>query len=133
MTAGTHEDRAAHSPYSVYRSHLDRGELAYQWSPTAQRAIFFPRLVCPYSGSTLLEWRIASGGGSVYSSTTVFPRGGTPYNISLVDCDEGFRLMTRIVGVEPERVAIGARVHLTPGVVKEGGEIWPLFSMDEAT
>jgi hypothetical protein len=43
------------SPLAVYQSHLDKGELAYQWSPEASRAVFYPRLVCPFSGSTDLE------------------------------------------------------------------------------
>jgi len=33
------------SPLAVYQSHLDKGELAYQWSPEASRAVFYPRLV----------------------------------------------------------------------------------------
>src|SRR5205085_1348377 len=46
----------AQSPLAIYQAHLDKGELAYQWSPKAGRAVFYPRLVCPYSGSTELEW-----------------------------------------------------------------------------
>src|SRR5436305_1380172 len=49
------------SPQATYQAHLDNGELAYQWSPAAGRTVFYPRLVCPYSGSTEPEWRIASG------------------------------------------------------------------------
>ena len=64
------------SPLAVYQSHLDKGELAYQWSPEAGRAVFYPRLVCPYSGSTELEWRIASGLGTVYATTVTHPQQG---------------------------------------------------------
>ena len=39
------------SPLATYISHLEKGELAYQFSPAAQRAVFFPRLVCPFTGS----------------------------------------------------------------------------------
>ena len=56
------------SPLAIYQAHLDKGELAYQWSPEAGRAVFYPRLVCPYSGSASLEWRVASGLGRVYVS-----------------------------------------------------------------
>ena len=51
------------SPLAVYQAHLDKGELAYQWSPEANRAIFYPRVLCPFSGSDRLEWRVSAGFG----------------------------------------------------------------------
>ena len=51
-------ERIAKSPLAIYQSHLDKGELAYQWSPEAQRAVFYPRLICPTPAAT------ASNGGS---------------------------------------------------------------------
>ena len=51
------------SPHATYVAHLERGELAYQYSAAAGRAVFFPRLVCPFTGTTDLEWRVASGLG----------------------------------------------------------------------
>ena len=69
------------SPLAVYQSYLDKGELAYQWSPAAKRAVFYPRLVCPYSGSTDLEWRIASGLGRWNSECS--SRNDTPWCVSV--------------------------------------------------
>jgi acetyl-CoA acetyltransferase/uncharacterized OB-fold protein len=99
------------SPQATYVAHLEKGGLAYQWCPEAQRAVFYPRLVCPCCGSTNLQWRIASGLGTVYSTTTVTPVEGKPYNVALIDCDEGFRLMSRVEDIAPEAVAIGLRVR----------------------
>jgi uncharacterized OB-fold protein len=99
------------SPLAVYQAHLDRGELAYQWSPAANRAVFYPRLVCPFTGGDRLEWRVSRGLGTVYATTVTHPREGTPYNVALIDCDEGFRLMSRVEGVPPEAVKIGMRVR----------------------
>ena len=31
------------SPLNTYLAHLDKGELAYQYSPEAGRAVFYPR------------------------------------------------------------------------------------------
>src|SRR5258707_11717345 len=107
----TGAQRMAESPLTVYQGHLDKGELAYQWSPAAGRAVFYPRLVCPYSGSTALEWRIASGLGTVYTTTVTHPAQGDPYNVALIDCDEGFRLMSRVEDIDPMAVAIGMRVR----------------------
>ena len=109
---------AAASPHATYVTHLGKGELAYQWSVEAKRAVFFPRLVCPFTGSTALEWRIASGLGTVHSTTTVHPVEGKPYNVALIDCDEGFRLMSRVEDIAPQAVQIGMRVRFrvhTPG------------------
>ena len=112
------------SPLAVYQSYLDKGELAYQWSPAAGRAVFYPRLVCPYSGSTGLEWRIASGLGTVYATTVTHPMQGDPYNVALIDCDEGFRLMSRVEDVPPEQVKIGMRVKFR--VHRPGAEDDPI-------
>jgi uncharacterized OB-fold protein len=119
------------SPLAVYQSHLDKGELAYQWSPEAGRAVFYPRLVCPYSGSTKLEWRIASGLGTVYATTVTYPYQGDGYNIALIDCDEGFRLMSRVEGIDPLAVKIGMRVRFKvhqPAGEKDGDQpAYPVF------
>ena len=115
---------AERSPQATYLAHLEKGELAYQWSPAARRAVFYPRLVCPHSGSTELEWRIASGLGTVYSTTVVHPVEGKPFNVALIDCDEGFRLMSRVEDIAPEAVAIGMRVRFR--VHRPGGEEPPM-------
>jgi len=101
----------AESPLAVYQAHLDRGELAYQWSPEANRAVFYPRLICPFTGSSRLEWRVSAGLGTVYATTVTHPREGASYNVALIDCDEGFRLMSRVEGIPPEAVKIGLRVR----------------------
>jgi uncharacterized OB-fold protein len=121
------------SPLAVYQAHLERGELAYQWSPAAGRAVFFPRLVCPYSGATALEWRVASGLGTVYATTVTHPPEGAPYNIALIDCNEGFRLMSRVEEIAPEEVRIGMRVRFR--VHRPGGEEapYPVFVPAEGT
>lgn len=112
------------SPHATYVAHLEKGELAYQWSPEAKRAVFYPRLVCPFSGSARLEWRIASGLGTVYSTTQVHPVEGKPYNVALIDCDEGFRMMSRVEDFAPDAVKIGMRVKAR--VHRAGGDAEPV-------
>jgi uncharacterized protein len=103
-------DRILQSPLAVYQSYLDRGELAYQWSLEANRAVFFPRVICPFTGSDQLEWRVSAGLGTVYATTVTHPREGALYNVALIDCDEGFRLMSRVEDLAPEAAEIGMRV-----------------------
>ena len=103
-------ERIAQSPLAIYEQHLEAGELAYQWSPEAGRAVFYPRVLCPFTGSDRLEWRLSKGLGTVYATTVVHPRDGAPYNVALIDIDEGFRLMSRVEEVPPQEVTIGMRV-----------------------
>jgi len=112
------------SPYATYLSHLEKGELAYQFSPAANRAVFYPRVLCPFTGGDKLEWRVSKGAGTVYATTVVHPAEGMPYNVVLIDCDEGFRLMSRVEDIAPMDVKIGMRVRFR--VHKPGGEEDPI-------
>jgi uncharacterized OB-fold protein len=112
------------SPLQRYLSHLDKGELAYQFSPAADRPVFFPRVACPFTGNENLEWRVSSGRGVVYSTTTVHPASGDPYNVSLIDCREGFRMMSRVEGIPSAAVRIGMEVELR--VIPRSGDEPPI-------
>jgi len=120
------------SPLKVYLDHLDRGELAYQFSLAAGRPVFFPRVLCPFTGSDRLEWRVSAGIGTVHATTVVHPVEGTPYNVALIDCDEGFRMMSRVEEVAPDEVRIGLRVRFR--VHRPGGDEppYPVFVPVEA-
>ena len=124
-------ERVAQSPLAIYQSHLDKGELAYQWSPTAGRAVFYPRVLCPFTGSDRLEWRVSAGLGTVYATTVTHPRDGAPYNVALIDCDEGFRLMSRVEGVAAEAVGIGMRVRCRIHRPEGGEPAYPVFEPAE--
>jgi hypothetical protein len=120
-------ERMTESPLAVYQAGLERGELVYQWSPEVKRAVFYPRLICPFTGSDRLEWRMSAGFGTVYATTVTHPREGAAYNVALIDCDEGFRMMSRVEGVAPQAVQIGMRVRFR--VHRPGGDEppYPVF------
>ena len=65
-------------------------------------------MLCPFTGSDKLEWRVSKGLGTVYATTVVHPAEGEPFNVALIDCDEGFRLMSRVEDIAPEQVNIGS-------------------------
>lgn len=58
------------------------------------------------------DWATSAGAGTVHSTTTIRPRGETPRDLSLIELDEGFRMMSRVEGIAPEAVTIGLRVVL---------------------
>ena len=112
------------SPLTTYLGHLARNELAYQFSPEAGRPVFYPRVICPFTGSDRLEWRISKGLGTVYATTVVHAQQGETYNVALVDVDEGFRMMSRVEDIAPTAVCIGMRVKFR--VHRPGGEEPPM-------
>ncbi len=63
--------------------------------------------------------------GVVYATTAVYRPEGDPYNVVLVDLEEGFRMMSRVEGVPAQRVEVGARVKL--GVDRENDDPVPVF------
>src|SRR6516162_5758505 len=113
-------ERMEQSPLNTYLAHLEKCELAYQYSPEAGRAVFYPRVLCPFTGSAKLEWRISKGLGTVHATTVVYPAQGAPFNVALIDCDEGFRLMSRVEGIDPIEVKIGQRLRFR--VHRPGGD-----------
>jgi uncharacterized OB-fold protein len=104
------ELREEGAPTETYRMYLGEGRLAFQYCTGCGRAVFYPRVLCPYCGSTALEWRESSGRGIVYATTAVYHRDREPHNVALVDLDEGFRMMSRVEGIAAEEVEIGHRV-----------------------
>jgi uncharacterized OB-fold protein len=81
---------------------------------------FYPRAACPRCLSGDLDWKPVSGRGTLHTFTVVY-RGqkgfplGTPYVIAIVELAEGPRMMTNLVGVEPDptQVRIGMPVEVT--------------------
>ena len=53
--------------------------------------------------------------GVVYATTVVHRPEEEPYNVCLVDLDEGARAMGRVEGLEPAEVTIGLRVQARIG------------------
>src|ERR1700753_2860252 len=98
------------SPLTTYIAHLKRGELGYQFSASLGKAVFYPRVIAPVTGEADLEWRVSKGLGTVHATTVVHPQQGEPYNVCLVDVDEGFRMMSRVEDIAPTEVKIGLRV-----------------------
>ncbi len=94
------------SPGERWAQYAREGRLAYQWDPSREAAVFYPRV------GEGLEWRVSEGDGTVYATTVLRRRDKAPANLALIDLDEGFRMMGRVEGIAPERVAIGLRVRV---------------------
>jgi uncharacterized protein len=53
--------------------------------------------------------------GVIYATTVVHRPDEDPYNVCLVDLDEGGRVMGRVEGIAPQDVTIGLRVQARTG------------------
>jgi uncharacterized OB-fold protein len=122
---------AATSPLATYLEHLEKGELAYQFSPEADAPVFYPRVICPFTGSDNLQWRISNGMGTVHATTVVYPQKGAPYNVALIDVDEGFRVMSRVEDIPPLDVRIGLRVRFRVHPPEGDEPPYPVFTPAE--
>jgi uncharacterized protein len=125
-------DLKQQSPLGKYLEHLKAGELAYQYSKADSKAVFYPRIVAPVSASDDLEWRVSKGLGTVYSTTWIPVKDGTPYNVALINMDEGFRLMSRVEDIDAKAVTIGMRVKFrTHAGDKPDDPPYPVFTRAE--
>lgn len=97
-------------PLRVYREGLDAGELWFQRCGECGRAVFYPRVLCPFCGATSLAWEVSEGEGVIYSTTSIPLREGPSRGVSIVDLAEGFRMLSRVEGVAAEDVEIGMAV-----------------------
>lgn len=119
---------ATESPLGTYLAHLKRGELGYQYSPSLGKPVFYPRVIAPMTGEADLEWRVSKGLGTVHATTVVHPQQGEPYNVCLVDMDEGFRLMSRMEEIPPRDVKIGMRVRFRVHTPEGDEDPYPVFT-----
>lgn len=106
----TEESAPAGPPAEVYRRYLEGGELGFLRCEGCGAPVFYPRVLCPRCGSASLEWQTSAGRGLVYATTAVYRRDAEPYNVVLVDLEEGFRMMSRVEGISAEEVEIGMSV-----------------------
>jgi uncharacterized OB-fold protein len=106
-----------------------RGELVLQRCRDCNTVQHRPRAVCVSCLSGEIEHFVASGRGSVYTFTVTHQnqapgfREACPYVLAYVELEEGPRLMTNIVGCEPEEVRIAMPVVVdfaVPEGIEEG-------------
>jgi len=79
---------------------------------------FPPQGSCPHCLAPEYEWVTLSGRGKVYSFVTYHRawhpayQDKTPYNVSLIDLDEGPRLISNVIGCTPNEVKIAMPVEV---------------------
>lgn len=95
---------------------LARGQLQLQRCASCKHLRHPISAVCPRCLNREFRWEVLSGQGRVFSSV-VFHQvyaaafaDDVPYNVSIVELEEGPRLMTNVVGIAPAEVRVGDAV-----------------------
>jgi uncharacterized OB-fold protein len=109
-------------------------QLMVQWCLDCEQPVWFPREVCPGCLGTNLEYRPSSGHGEVYAASVhhipanplMEPR--LPYVVALVALDDGVRLLTNVVGCDPDEATVGRRVHVAWEPLTDGRNL-PVFEL----
>jgi uncharacterized OB-fold protein len=95
-----------------------RRAMAVQQCASCRRFRFPPRGLCPYCHLGESRWVPVTGHGRVYASLVVSQPPATawkdavPFNLSLVELDEGVRMWTNVTGCAPDDVRIDDRVRI---------------------
>ena len=93
-------------------------ELRYQLCDDCGGIVFHPRRHCTHCLSLNLSWKTSKGVGTIYTFSIVRQsyhpafRASVPYVIAWIDLDEGFRMLSNVVGVDAAAVRVGQRVRV---------------------
>ena len=111
---------------------LNEGELRVQRCSACHTLRHPPRSMCSRCHSSDVDWVALSGAGSVYSyivsHQAVHPAlvDRVPFATVMVELDEGPRIASNLVDVDPDDISIGLRVQLAPERLNEEITL-PLF------
>jgi uncharacterized OB-fold protein len=107
-----------------------RGELRYQRCTSCGALPPRPTMVCGRCLTRSLTWEPSAGLGRLYSWTVVWrpmvPSFTVPYAPAIVELDEGFRMMSAVIGCEPDELRGDLRLAVEMHPVG-GGTSLPYF------
>jgi len=86
------------------------GVLMLGYCRDTQRHFWPPRGTSPFTLSSDVELRVASGRGAIYSFTVM--RVAPPYAPAFVELEEGPRIFTNIIDCDLAEIRIGMKVRL---------------------
>lgn len=94
-----------------------------------QAVIWYPRDLCPVCHGTETSWFESAGRGTVYSYTVVRRgqgeyREAAPYVVAYVELEEGPRVLTNLVGIDPDEVAVDLAVEVVWHDTGEGAALY---------
>jgi uncharacterized OB-fold protein len=112
---------------------VGRRELVRPVCADCGRNFFTPQIACPACLSENWSYQPSDGRGRVYSATVVHkppsPGFAVPFRLGIVDLDEGWSMLTELVGGPGERLpALDTPVRVT--WIERDGRVLPAFTED---
>jgi len=104
--------------FEEYWKAARRHELVFQKCRSCGQEIYFPRTICYRCLSGDLEWVRSTGQGIVYSYTIIYQASyesfapDVPYVYAIVELQEGIRMISNIININPLLVKIGMKVKV---------------------
>jgi uncharacterized OB-fold protein len=123
-TESTEYKKPLPTPTAVSQPFWDaakKHKLTYQRCTLCGTRVFYPRDICPGPncfGIQTLEWVESTGKGWVYSFTISYQpqhpgfADDVPYVLAIIELDEGWRMNSNVINIEPKEVKIGMRVEV---------------------
>jgi len=82
------------------------------------QTIHYPRIECPVCASQRLDWRAASGRGTIYSFTVVHSNAPSafvadlPYVVAVIRLEEGVQMLSNVVQCDPTQLQCDQAVEV---------------------
>ena len=128
------EDAGIETPRDAYWRMLGEGRFRFQRCARCDNSWLPPREDCPSCWSPEWTWQDASGKGRLVSWVifhTAFHEefeARLPYNVAVVELDEGPRLISNIVDLPDSSVDVCDR-HVTLSIETDHGRSLPRFKL----
>lgn len=97
---------------------LKQHQLLLQYFPSADHYQYPFSDRCTQDWSTEWEWRPSNGDGELYTWVRMHQlyhpswKESLPYNLAVVQLDEGPRMQTTLINVDPDDIHVGMRVKV---------------------
>jgi uncharacterized OB-fold protein len=93
-----------------------RGELLFQRCRQCGAITHTPASICAHCASPDMAWEASAGLGTTYSWSVVWrpqtPEFIVPYAPVIIDVDEGWQILSNLIGCEHDAAAVGMRVQV---------------------
>jgi len=126
---------AESTPSRPYWEATREARLVLPWCASCEAFFWYPRVVCPTCLADTVEWRDAAGTGEVYAVSVMHKTGmgrdpaDGPYAVAIIELDEGVRMLSNVIGVDPDEVTVGSPVRVVWHDLSDGRKL-PMFEPD---
>ena len=111
---------------AVFWDAAERSELLLPTCIDCGKAHWHPRAFCPLCGSQRIDWKTASGMGTLYSYSVNRKQEGMPI-VAYVQLEEGPMMMSNVVGVDASALKIDQALKVAFRRDEEGRKV-PVFA-----